>query len=175
MPDSDNHTTVSLYKGLRDDIKRMKRDGESYNDYIRRAVVALNRQEERQKSRFDFLENAVMAQSRLQVRMAAAQGLDKDEIPETLAGWEAWGGSNPFAPPEEAVTDVNRDEKEARLQAEKELEEAGEVGNDGPLHGHGRVAEEKIEERAREIMAEQATDDEGYMDSFDDNVNGGDH
>jgi predicted CopG family antitoxin len=168
MSDSDRYTTLSVHKGLKEDLQRLKQDDESYNDLLHRAIANLRKKEDRQKSRWEYQDARMAEQSRLLVRMADEMGLDKEQIPRQMAEAEVFGKRGSlkelFAEPKEQISDVYAEEKAARMQAHEEI-----VGEDGRV---GQETEEKIEERAREILADKATDDEGYIDSFD---NGGDH
>lgn len=169
MSDSERYTTISVHKGVREDLKHLKDDDETYTDILYRALGALSKQEERHANQFEFQNARIREQSRLLVRMADEMGLDAEQIPSQMAEAEAFGEGSTLAemlsPPEEQTTDVNAPEKAARLQAHDEI-----VGEDG------RVSEEQaeeIEQRKQEILEAQATDDEGWTDGF--NNDGDDH
>lgn len=86
-----DYTSVSLQKGLKEDLNRMKGDKETYSDVIHRALAALSEREDKQKSRHEELNKQLRQQNRLLVRMAVAQGLKKPLIPRAMAQDESQG------------------------------------------------------------------------------------
>lgn len=201
MSDRKDYESTSLPIGLKDELRRRKGEAETYADVIHRALTALSDQEDRQKSRWEEQNREIERQGRLLVHIADEIGLDRDKIPDQMLtdaakgdieeqfeeqgmdGVAAFLGGGRSATSNEEISGVAELERQkrhaARMQAEKELEEQGELpAADSPLSGYGPDTKEKINERAKEIMAEQTATVEGWTDGFDhtsEPANGGNH
>lgn len=112
MPASKKYTTISVTKGIKADLVARQEGNDTYSSVIRRLLDERDMSKNELKDRLEWQDKVLQQQSRLLVRMAAAQGLEKEQIPDNLAEYEAWGGDSPFAPSNEVTTDVNAEEKQ---------------------------------------------------------------
>lgn len=112
MPASNNYTAISVMKGIKADLVARQEGNDTYSTVIRRLIDERDMNENELKDRLDHLEKVQQQQSRLLVRMAVAQGVEKEQIPDNLAEYEAWGSDSPFAPSKEETVDVNSEEKQ---------------------------------------------------------------
>jgi predicted CopG family antitoxin len=110
------YTSVSLDEGVRETLQQFKDGDETYSDVIRRAMGHEAEYREKEKARWKFVNERLNEQSRLLVRMAVEMGLDKEQIPENMAEYEAQGGNSPWAPGGEQTVDVFSDEKQAEFE-----------------------------------------------------------
>lgn len=173
--ESRSYTSLSIHKELKEELEDMRRGDETFSQAIWNAIADEKEFRDGIESRLDHLTTIQHEQSRLLVRMAVAQGLEKEQIPRNLAEYESWGASNPFAAlaSDEETVDVHGDEKRARMQAREEVlnlergedgfmrpqgedyEREGDVPNRSRLAG-GSISDEQreqIEQRTAEILA----------------------
>lgn len=200
MSEKSKYTTLSVKQGVKADLTAFRRDSESYTAALRRLLDERELTDGEIERRLDRLVEKQAQQSRLLVRMAVAQGLSADQIPDDLAADESRGERSFWdpRPAEEDTADVNAEAKREEFEA---LEEAGKLNhalvtesgeivteygeNTGP-HGMiegwpGELSEELPQQHDQETEASEDTetfdpfaDDEYPVDGIDPRENDSD-
>ena len=118
----ESYTTISVRKGLKEDLQQIMDDNETWSDLLSKMFVHERERREKDKSRWEHLNKIQHQQSRLLVRMADEMGLEKEQIPQNLAEYESWGTYSPWGAPfsDEQITDVYSEEKEEESERERD-------------------------------------------------------
>jgi hypothetical protein len=171
MPESKKYTTISVTEGVKADLVAQQEGNDTYSSVIRRALNEQELSRDEVKSRLDFIQQRQLELSRLLVRMAVSdEPLEKDQIPDNLAEYEAWGSSSPFAPSNEQITDVNREEKDEKYKQralERGFVNRTVIGEDGESTDY-RIEIEGVDDDGRLIEGdrEEIEPDEPHMHGF---------